>query len=141
MSHYLDTSVLVPLLRTEPFTPKVIAWLAAEPDDLVVSAYANGEIFSAFARLVRANELSPEHADERLGYFDEWLVGSARTIDTEAHDIAEGGRIVRRFEFGLRLPDAIHIAAARARVMTLVTLDRPMAKAARELGLQVVEPA
>lgn len=141
MSHYLDTSVLVPLLREEPFTPAVIEWLAAEPDDLVVSVYANGEIASAFSRLVRARELPGELAVERLSFFEEWVSTGARAIDTEARDIAEGGRIVRRFEFGLRLPDAIHIAAAMVRGMTLVTLDRPMARAARELGMQVVEPA
>jgi uncharacterized protein len=141
LSHYLDTSVLVPLLREEPFTPAVIAWLAAGPDDLVVSTYANGEVFSAFSRLVRSNEVSVDHAITRLGFFDEWLGSSARAIDTETPDIAAGVQIVRRFEFGLRLPDAIHVAAARARGMTLVTLDRPMAKAARELGVQVVEPA
>jgi hypothetical protein len=47
---------------------------------------------------------------------------------------------VRRFELRLRAPDALHLAIARHLDVSLVTLDRRMAAAARELGIAVEMP-
>lgn len=129
------------LVQDEEGTDAALRFVEEASKVLVVSEYARGEAASAISRQLRMGKINLPVAGERLTFLDGWLEASAQTIDTEARDIAEGGRIVRRFEFGLRLPDAIHLAAALARGMTLVTLDRDMAKAARELGVQVVEPA
>jgi predicted nucleic acid-binding protein len=41
----------------------------------------------------------------------------------------------------LRAPDALHVAAARRLDVALVTLDRRLTTAARELGVAVEMPA
>ena len=46
---------------------------------------------------------------------------------------------VRRFDLALRAPDALHLAVARRLDATLVTLDRRLTAAARELGIAVDE--
>jgi predicted nucleic acid-binding protein len=42
--------------------------------------------------------------------------------------------------FGLHAPDALHLAISRRLDVALVTFDRRMAAAARELGIAVEEP-
>jgi predicted nucleic acid-binding protein len=46
---------------------------------------------------------------------------------------------VRRFDLGLRAPDALHLAITRRLDATLVTLDRRLAAAANQLGVAVAE--
>jgi uncharacterized protein len=63
------------------------------------------------------------------------------TSPAEVHavDVRLAGIYVRRFDLGLRAPDAVHIAIARRLDATLVTLDRRLAAAARELGVAAEE--
>ena len=57
---------------------------------------------------------------------------------------AAGARLayayVRRFDLRLRALDALHLAIARRVDATLITLDRRLASAARELGIAVEMP-
>jgi hypothetical protein len=48
---------------------------------------------------------------------------------------------VRRFDLLLRAPDALHAAICRRLDLTLVTLDQRLAKAAREVGIEVNVPS
>lgn len=141
MTLYLDACVLVALLGTEDDSEAVRGFvdLAAEP--LVVSDFAAGEVASAISRLVRTDKLSMDEANTRLAAFDEWVAGAATPIATEAGDIRLAGRLVRKLWIAIRLPDAVHLAAAQIRSYTLVTLDRRMASAAEQIGLPVVLPA
>ena len=65
------------------------------------------------------------------------------TLAAEIHaaDVRLADAYVRRFDLGLRTPDALHLAIARRLDATLVTLDPRLAIAARELGVAVEEPA
>jgi uncharacterized protein len=60
--------------------------------------------------------------------------------DVDAHDCRLANTYVRRFELRLRVPDALHAAICRSLDLQLVTLDRRLAAAARELGIAVVVP-
>jgi predicted nucleic acid-binding protein len=61
-------------------------------------------------------------------------------VDIGATDARLAYIYVRRFDLGLRAPDALHLAIARRLDATLVTLDRRLATAARELSVAVDEP-
>ena len=60
-------------------------------------------------------------------------------VDIAATDARLAYIYVRRFDLGLRAPDALHLAIARRLDATLVTLDRRLAAAAGELGIAVDE--
>ncbi len=135
MSLYLDASALVPTLVKEGSSENVTTFLLAFSDDLAVSDFAAMEVSSALSRLVRTRFLSGETADELLRGFDSWRVAWAERIEIGAADFALADLIVRRFDLGLRAPDALHLAVCRRADHTLVTLDFRLVAAAAELGV------
>lgn len=138
MSLYLDASVLVPLLRDEAASPEISRFAREASDVLLVSDLARGEVVSALARLVRMGELAEADARYRLDTFTEWLSVASEPLSTESADVRLAADFVAHFALGLRMPDAIHIAACESRGLTLVCGDRRMASAARELGVVVM---
>lgn len=141
MTVYLDATVIVPLFWVEPSTATVIALLRREASRPVVSDYAAGEVGSAFARLVRMNALETSQALERLTLFDEWRRDVSDLLLTKSDDIEGAARLVRRFELGSRLPDALHLTLCHRAGLTLVTNDGLMSRAAEAVGVPVVVPA
>ena len=57
-------------------------------------------------------------------------------VDITASDARLAYIYARRFDLRLRAPDALHLAIACRLDATLVTLDRRLAEAARELGVR-----
>jgi uncharacterized protein len=141
LSCYLDASALVPTLIAEPASVAVDAFLPGCSDALVVSDFAAAEVASALSRLVRMRRLSITEAAERLADFDAWRAGEIEPADLDAHDGRLANTFVRRFDLRLRAPDALHAAICRRLGLRLVTLDRRLAEAARELGIAVLVPA
>ena len=58
-----------------------------------------------------------------------------RTVLPTSADYELAGSLVRDWKSGLRSGDALHLAIARNRDATLVTLDKAMLKAARSLKI------
>ena len=77
---------------------------------------------------------------ERLADFDDWRAGATEAADMDPHDCRVANYYVRRFNLGLRAPDALHAAICRRLELRLVTLDRRLAAAAMELGIDVMVP-
>ena len=140
MSWYLDASVLLPTLVVEQTSAAVDEFLLARANDLIVSDFAAAEVASALSRLVRMDRLTTTEAAYRLANFDDWRAGATEPADMDAHDCRLANSYVRRFELKLRAPDALHAAICRRLDLRLVTLDRQVAAAARELGIDVVVP-
>ncbi len=138
MSYYLDACVVVALIQDEAGTAAAIQFVSQADDPLIVSDYALGEAASAVSRQFRMGKIELAEAKHRLTLLDEWVAGSAQPIATEASDIRMGAQLVRRIVMGVRLPDAIHLAAAQIRGYRLVTIDRHMASAAEQMGLETV---
>jgi uncharacterized protein len=140
MSIYLDASALVPTLIAEPASVAIDAFLLGCSDALVVSDFAAAEVASALSRLVRTRRLTVAEAGERLADFDAWRAGEIESADMDAHDCRLANTFVRRFDLRLRAPDALHAAICRRLGLQLVTLDRRLAAAAQELGIDVLVP-
>ena len=140
MSRYIDTSVLLPTLIAEPTTEAVYDFLGAGGRELLISDLAAAEVASALARLVRMALLTGADASARLADFDAWRAAMSSPVDIAASDARLAYIYVRRFQLGLRAPDAFHLAISRRLDVTLVTLDRRLATAARDLGIAVEEP-
>jgi uncharacterized protein len=140
VSAYLDTSVLLPTLIAEPSTQAVYDCLGAVNRELLVSDFAAAEVASALSHLVRMELLAGADAFARLEDFDAWRATMSLPVDIGAADARLAYIYARRFELRLRAPDALHLAIARRLDATLVTLDRRLASAARELGIVVEQP-
>src|SRR6516164_1573011 len=137
---YLDASVLIALLAEEPTSGAVRRFLRARREDRLISDFAAAEVASAISRLLRMRLLTEEEGSTRLADFDAWRAAATSAADMHAADARLAYVYVRRFDFGLRAPDALHLAIARRLDAALVTLDRRMAAAAKELGVAVEVP-
>lgn len=140
MTTYLDASVIVPIISKENTSSLVDRFIDTLDERPVVSALGIGETYSAISRLVQMRITPLDIAWNRLSSLDEWLETSAQRIDTEAEDIRLAGTFVRRVTLNLRMPDAIHMATVARLRLTLATLDRRLADAARSLDLRVIVP-
>jgi len=109
-------------------------------DELLISDFSGAEVASAISRLVRTKFLTPTDAATRLAAFDTWRAAMTVTPAMAATDARLADVFVRHFELMLRAPDALHVAICRRLDLTLVTLDRRLAHAARALGLRVAMP-
>ena len=141
MSLYLDASVLLPRLVEEPESDIVRAYLIANTEELLISAFAAAEVASGLSRLVRMGLISGAEADLCLSDFEIWRAATASPVDVHAADARLTYAYVRRFDLMLRAPDALHLAIAQRIGATLVTFDRRLARAAGELGVPVAELA
>lgn len=140
MSSYLDASVLLPTLIAEPATEAVYDCLGTDGQELLIGDFAAAEVASALSRLVRMALLTDTDASARLADFDAWRAAMSLPVDIAASDARLADIYARRFDLGLRAPDALHLAIARRLDATLVTLDRRLATAAREMGITAEVP-
>jgi uncharacterized protein len=136
---YLDASVMLPILIKEPASAAVDAFMSTVQQELWVSDFAAAEVASALSRLVRTGRLQATDGAARLSDFDVWRTAMTKPAEIHAVDVRLAGAYVRRFDLALRAPDALHVAMARRLDIPLVTLDRRLATAARELGVAVEE--
>ena len=140
MSAYFDASAILPALIEEPASAAVDDFMLACENDIVVSDFAAAEVASALSRLVRMGELTAADAGARLADFDAWRAAATSNLDVQASDIRLANVFVRRFDLMLRAPDALHVAICRRSGDRLITLDRRLASAARDLGVPVTIP-
>jgi SAM-dependent methyltransferase/predicted nucleic acid-binding protein len=140
LSAYLDASVLLPTLIEETASAAVDAYMLAGTQEFLVSDFAAAEVASGLLRLVRMGLLEASDASARLADFDVWRAAMSSPADIHASDVRLAAAYVRRFDLALRAPDALHLAVARRLDVPLVTLDRRLVIAARELGVAVEEP-
>jgi predicted nucleic acid-binding protein len=132
---YLDASALIPLFITESRT--VDAESALRGRVPVVSDLAIAEFSAGIARRFRMRDIREADALTVFSNFDAW-VASARRETVTAEDLLTAITLVRRFDLGLRTPDALNLAIATRCNASVLTFDDQMARAARSLDLEVL---
>ena len=140
MSLYLDASAMLPILVKEPTSAAVDAFMSTIQQELWVSDFAAAEVASALSRLVRSGRLQASDGAVCLSDFDVWRAAMTKPAEMHAVDVRVAGSYVRQFDLALRVPDAMHLAITRRLDLVLVTLDRRLVAAAKELGIAVEEP-
>ena len=140
MSLYLDASAMLPILVKEPTSAAVDAFMSTIQQELWVSDFAAAEVASALSRLVRSGRLQASDGAVCLSDFDVWRAAMTKPAEMHAVDVRVAGSYVRQFDLALRVPDALHLAITRRLDLVLVTLDRRLVAAAKELGIAVEEP-
>ena len=126
---YADSSALVKLVVRESWSTNLAVFLNDEADHIVSSALAEVEVI----RGVRVAEGGPEAEEEAFEMLRSCsLVGIDRGV-------IEGAR--RHAGPALGSLDSVHLVSALSVNPTcLVTYDRQLGRAARELGLRVEAP-
>ncbi|UUL83370.1 type II toxin-antitoxin system VapC family toxin [Sphingomonas qomolangmaensis] len=134
-----DTSVIVCLILQESGYQPVQDRLVDLSLTVRFSDFGKGEFAAAVGAKVRAGTIGAAAADTMLTQLDTWLTTDAIIPITSA-DIKAATGFIRRFETGLRLPDAIHIAVAYRIGCPIVSLDRIQLHAALACGVVPLHP-
>lgn len=140
MSFYLDTSVVVSLLRRDDLSMRAMTWVETGRAPLLVSDLAAAEVAAAIGTFLRRGELRRKTALSALAAFDRFWLVSATSVSMRDADITLALSWLRRLDVVLRAPDAFHLAIALRHDVQIVTFDAGMAKAARSLALPVLVP-
>lgn len=126
---YADSSALVKLVVREQWSTDLARFLNGAADRVASSALAEVEVL----RGVRVAEVGVEGEEEA----HEMLAGLV-LLDVDRAALAEARRLAGP---SLGTLDAIHLASAlRSGASMLVTYDRQLGRAARELGMRVEAP-
>jgi predicted nucleic acid-binding protein len=131
---YLDASALVKLVRAEPETAELRAFLAR--DDLISSELTLTEVPRAIRRAAADDpELAPEPLITRAGE----VLDAVALLPVDRPLLAAAGALE---EPGLRALDAIHLAAAidLSPIDAFVSYDERQSAAARLAGMRTVSP-
>jgi hypothetical protein len=87
---------------------------------------------------VRTQALSPEQADAVLQGFERHLAPGLLLLEPDPQDFRNANACLRGWATGLRAADALHLAIASGRAVTLCSLDAPFVRAAQQLGLDAI---
>ncbi len=139
VSVYLDVNVLVALFIVDAHNERAEQAISGLRDDLIVSNLSATEFSSVVARRVRTRDLRAPEARTAFANFDPWCGRHTKLIAIEAIDVAGATALMRRIDFPLRTPDAVHISIAHRSGCALLTFDRAMTKVARGLGVAVMK--
>lgn len=139
MTTYVDTSVLVAALTNEAATQSAQAWLSRQtPGDLAMSPWVGTEFSAALSVKVRIGAITSDQRALVLATFRRLATASFRMLAVEFDDFERAASLADQFALGLRAGDALHLAIALTRDVTLCTLDRRLAEAAGALGIRTV---
>ena len=139
MNLYLDTSALVKRYVVEAGSDDVRRWIA-EADLVTTSLLTRAEANAAFARAVRVGSISAQTGEKAVRLLaSHWpsyvKIAVAEKTVVRAAELA--------WSLGLRGYDAVHLASAEmgqsalGTSVILVTYDRQLAEAGRQIGLDV----
>ena len=133
---YVDTSVLAAYYCPEALSTEAERVLR-QCDVPAISLLVDVELHSALARKVREGALSKLDATRISTEFRLHVEAACYTflpLDSLHYRLARDW--IGSFSVALRTLDALHLAVAFGSEATLLTADRGLAKAARELGVR-----
>lgn len=137
MKAYFDASGFAALILQDGGWQAIDRWLMATRPLPTLSDFGWGEFISSVGIRVRTQQFDDAQAHAAIVKATEVLQPWGR-VSLQSDDVAEATKLVARFELGLKLPDAIHIAVARRLDQILVTTDLQQLRAATRIGMAVV---
>jgi len=133
---YLDTSLVVTALLTEPSSRAVVAWLEEQASArLTVSNWVVTEFSAALSVKLRSKTIYPEAQERALSVFGDLLAGEFECLSVAPEHFRLAATFANRSFTGLRAGDALHLAVAAAHGIRLCTRDRRLAEAGAGLGV------
>lgn len=130
---YIDTSVLVAYYCPERLS-RAAEKAIRKTDPPVISPLVEVEMFSAVAAKTRVGGIAAQDAGRILSCFrGHYADGVFTIVSIGAREYATACEWLGSFSTALRTVDALHLAAASANGLTILTADRNLARAARRL--------
>ena len=135
---YLDTSVVVPLLVSEPKSQDVKTWYSRLDKVPVASDWLLSEFASAISIKLRSGELKESDAKIVNREFEAMAAGGLRLVPVSRAAFREAARLAQHYKQGLRAGDALHLATAlELGAGSIATLDVLMATYVKRLKIKV----
>jgi predicted nucleic acid-binding protein len=136
---YLDTSVIVAALTREDASPRVRAWLGDRATaDIYISEWVKTEVSAALSIKVRSRDLDTLAQKAALSHFSSLCTDNFLLLPVPAAAFGIAARFADRSDLSLRSGDALHLAIVEPSRIPLVTLDKRLAKAGPELGIETI---
>lgn len=131
---YVDTNLFIAALVEESATETVLAWFESQSAILMASDWTFVELTSALGLKVRRGEISTAQADATHNLFETTMLPALVVLPVDTAVFARAQLLMRRYELGLRAPDALHLALCLAEDdCILATADQTLHTAARRL--------
>ena len=133
---YIDTSVLVACYCPEPLS-KAAEKAVWKNDTPTLSPLVELEFRSAVAIKLRVREFDKTTANRIVSLFQgHFTAGNYAVVPIGATEYGLARDWIGSFSAPLRAPDALHLAAAFANDLVLVTADKALARAAKTFGVK-----
>jgi len=137
---YVDTSVIVPLLVTEPKTDTVTAWFADLRDIPVGSDWLLTEFSSALSMKLRTGSLTDANAKQVRKEFELLADGGLKIVSVSRDAFRQAAKLAQQHGHGLRSGDSLHLAVAlELGASHMATLDGTLAANAKRNGMELIE--
>lgn len=137
---YLDTAVVLALFVREPTSEPVGKWIASRRQPLTFSDWGLTECASALGIRLRRGELDADSATLAFRAMTTFATESCDLIACAGHHQKEAQGLLARLNLPLRAGDALHLAISQRIQATLVTCDKQLVAAAKEIGAKVRDP-
>ena len=133
---YVDTSVLVSALTTEPHTERAQRTLAGgKTNDFAISEWTITEFSSALSQKLRIGTIDLQVRAAGLEALGIMIAQSLTLLSVTSAHFRTAVRFADQYRLGLRAPDALHLAISAEQGAILCTLDKRMASAGKALGI------
>lgn len=138
---YVDTSVLLALFLNEAKTADAWSWLDLQaPGAITASDWTLTEVASALGVKRRMNMLDDQTYTDVLAKVRHFAASQLAIVTLDRADFQRAAVLCDAWQLGLRAGDALHVAIAERRDLTICTLDRIMRETAISLGMPVETP-
>ena len=139
--HYFDTSVIVSVFSNETRTLELQEWFTRlDVNSLQLSDWTLTEFSSAISFKRRTNQLTSLQIERAKSLFDFYVDNFFQMVTIKSSDFRRAGEIAGRDDINIRAADALHLAVAETRGVTICTLDKKMHQAAIALSVPCVVP-
>lgn len=132
---YVDTSVWVALLTSEPTTRSVKHWFADTQHNLVSADWTLTEFHSAIAIKIRTGQLTTDQASAVFELFEQLSNDGVNWVAVSRRAFRIAAVLVDAHESGLHTAGALHLAVAQELgINRFATLDTNQGSSAQRLG-------
>lgn len=137
---YVDTSVIVPLLTTEPKTDTVTAWFASLVDTPICADWLLTEFHSAISIKIRTGQITEIDAKRVRKEFEILVEGGVQLVPVSRNAFRHAAKMVQQNQHSLRSGDSLHLAVAlELEVSQMATLDGVLAANAKRNNIKLVD--
>lgn len=137
---YVDTSVIVPLLTSEPKTRAVTSWFAELRDTPTCADWLLTEFHSALSIKLRTGQISEANAKRVRKEFELLTEGGLRIVPVSRNAFRHAAKMVQKHGHCLRSGDSLHLAVAlELAASQMATLDAMLAANAKRNGIELIK--